>query len=97
MTDTVNTTVTETAQEATITFGDLQNFLNVIDVAARRGAFAGDELTRVGAVRDKLAAFLEDVAAKNEAAAQAAQAAAAEATEAAPAKKPAAKKAKKSA
>jgi len=42
-----------------ITLVDLQNALRVIDVAAERGAFKGAELTSVGSVRDKLAAFLE--------------------------------------
>lgn len=50
-----------------ITIVDLQNLLQVIDVAAGRGAFRGDELTSVGSVRDKLATFLEAVAPKEEA------------------------------
>lgn len=40
---------------------DLQNALRIIDAAAERGAFRGSELTSVGGVRDKLAAFLETV------------------------------------
>lgn len=42
-----------------ITLIDLQNALRVIDVSAERGAFKGSELTSVGAIRDKLALFLE--------------------------------------
>lgn len=38
---------------------DLTNCLNIIDTAAQRGAFRGNELSAVGAVRDKLALFLE--------------------------------------
>lgn len=50
----------ETQTEAPqITLVDLQNVLRIIDVAAERGAFKGGELTSVGSVRDKLAAFLE--------------------------------------
>jgi len=49
----------ETAEAPQITLVDLQNTLRIIDVAAERGAFKGGELTSVGAVRDKLAAFLE--------------------------------------
>lgn len=49
-----------------ITITDLQNILQVIDVAATRGAFRGNELTSVGSVRDKLATFLEAVAPKEE-------------------------------
>jgi len=40
---------------------DLQNALRIIDAAAERGAFKGNELTAVGATRDKFAAFLAAV------------------------------------
>jgi len=61
--------MSDTPQEEApqITISDLQNILQVIDVAAQRGAFRGNELTSVGGVRDKLAAFLEAVAPKEEA------------------------------
>jgi hypothetical protein len=42
-----------------ITLTDLQNALRIIDAAAERGAFKGNELTSVGAVRDKLDLFLQ--------------------------------------
>ena len=60
--------MSETVQEEApqITIVDLQNILQVIDVAASRGAFRGNELTSVGSVRDKLAVFLEAVAPKEE-------------------------------
>ena len=51
-----------------ITLVDLQNTLRIIDVAAERGAFKGGELTSVGSVRDKLAAFLEATLPKEDAA-----------------------------
>ena len=55
-----------------ISLVDLQNALRIMDVAAERGAFKGHELTSVGAVRDKLAGFLDAVAPKEEAEAPAA-------------------------
>jgi hypothetical protein len=57
----------ETQTEAPqITLVDLQNTLRIIDVAAERGAFKGGELSSVGSVRDKLAAFLEATMPKEE-------------------------------
>lgn len=53
-----------------ITLVDLQNTLRIIDVAAERGAFKGGELTSVGSVRDKLAAFLEATLPKEDAPAE---------------------------
>lgn len=41
-----------------ISIHDLQNVLKIIDAAAERGAFKGNELTAVGTVRDKVANFL---------------------------------------
>lgn len=60
--------MTEATQEgaAQITLVDLQNALRIIDVAAERGAFKGSELTSVGSVRDKVAAFLSSVLPKEE-------------------------------
>lgn len=55
------------AETPQITLVDLQNLLQVIDIAAQRGAFRGNELTSVGSVRDKLAAFLEATMPKEEA------------------------------
>jgi hypothetical protein len=45
---------------------DLQNVVKVIDVAAERGAFKGNELSAVGSIRDKIAGFLEQVSSANE-------------------------------
>jgi hypothetical protein len=59
-------TQTETPEAPQITLVDLQNALRVIDVASERGAFKGNELTSVGSVRDKVAAFLESVLPKEE-------------------------------
>jgi hypothetical protein len=52
-------TETAPAEQATIGIVDLQNALKIIDAAAERGAFRGNELTAVGAVRDKFQAFLD--------------------------------------
>lgn len=59
------TEVTETAAPADagapppeLKLSDLQHTLQIIDVAATRGAFRGPELSGVGTVRDRLAAFV---------------------------------------
>lgn len=54
---------TPETNQPTITIVDLQNILRIVDVAAERGAFRGAELTSVGTVRDRVAAFLDAVAA----------------------------------
>lgn len=51
-----------TAPPADLTIVDLQNIRSVIDVAARRGAFAAAEMTAVGTVFNKLDNFLNTVA-----------------------------------
>lgn len=43
----------------TITVTDVASMLQIIDAAATRGAFRGEELSAVGAVRDKASAFIE--------------------------------------
>jgi hypothetical protein len=42
-----------------INLGDFNAVIRIIDVASKRGAFEGTELSSVGAVRDKLSAFVE--------------------------------------
>jgi hypothetical protein len=44
-----------------ITVADLDTIKNIIDLACTRGAFRGAEISQVGAVFDKLSAFLEEV------------------------------------
>ena len=44
-----------------ITIADLDIIKNIINLASTRGAFQGAELSQVGAVYDKLTAFLEAV------------------------------------
>lgn len=52
----------ETAQDSnvpeSISLQDLQVLLQIVDLASSRGAFRGAELTQVGAIFDKLSAFL---------------------------------------
>ena len=56
--------VEASAQEDTsISLNDLQVLANIVDLATQRGAFRGNELSQVGAVFDKLSAFLAQVAA----------------------------------
>ncbi len=42
-----------------LNINDLAAVVQVIDVVTSRGAFRGDELTQVGALRDKYAAFIK--------------------------------------
>ena len=44
-----------------ITISDIDTIKNIINLAATRGAFRGEELSQVGVVYDKLTAFLEAV------------------------------------
>lgn len=97
MTDNVQTPGPDTP---TINLVDLRNYLRIIDVAAERGAFRGDELSSVGGVRDKLSAFLNAVDPIEEQGAEAPSEAPAEAAiseEPAPAPKKKAAPAKKAA
>lgn len=45
-----------------ISLNDLQVLGQIVDLASQRGAFRGAELTSVGAIYDKLTAFLAFVA-----------------------------------
>ena len=58
-----------------ITIADLDTLRNIVDLASTRGAFRGAELTQVGAVYDKLTAFLDAVIAQAKAQEEATQAA----------------------
>lgn len=53
----------EAAKEpVTLGVGDLQNAAQVIDAAVARGAFRASEAAQVGAVYNKITAFIESVA-----------------------------------
>jgi len=56
-----------------ISLNDLSVLLTLVDLSAERGTFKGSELSQVGAVRDKLAAFLSSVAEAQAAAQQVAE------------------------
>lgn len=63
------------AQEAnvpeSISLQDLQVLLQIVDLASSRGAFRGAELTQVGAIFDKLNAFLSFIGEQQKARAEA--------------------------
>lgn len=58
----VDEQATEAAAPESISLNDLGLLLNIVDLASKRGAFQGAELTQVGAIFDKLNAFLTFVA-----------------------------------
>ncbi len=67
-----NSTETQ-AQESvpeSISLQDLQVLLQIVDLASSRGAFRGAELTQVGAIFDKLNAFLSFIAEQQKARAE---------------------------
>lgn len=49
-------------QTPELTITDLANLRSIVDVAVRRGVFAANEISAVGAAYDKLNAFLNAVA-----------------------------------
>ena len=61
------------AQAPTITVTDIAALLRIVDAAAERGAFRGEELTSVGGVRDKAASFVNYIREQAEAAQAAAE------------------------
>ena len=67
------TVTTPQAEAPALTVADLRNLRTIIDISSQRGSFKGPELGTVGAVFDKLDAFLKGVDAK-EAAQQEAEA-----------------------
>jgi len=48
----------EVISETTISLGDITAVIQIIDVVTKRGAFNGEELGDVGAVRNRLKAFI---------------------------------------
>jgi hypothetical protein len=54
------------AQAPEVNIGDFGAILQIIDVASTRGAFKGAELSSVGAIRDRVAAFVEYYTPKEE-------------------------------
>lgn len=66
-----------TTQPTQITIADLDTLKNIVDLASSRGAFRGAELTQVGAIYDKLSAFLGEIVALAQAQQESADAASA--------------------
>lgn len=58
------------AAPESVNLSDLGTLLQIVDLATQRGAFRGSELTQVGAVFDKLNAFLSYVQEQQQAAAE---------------------------
>lgn len=66
--------VSDQAVPESISLGDLQILLQIVDLASSRGAFRGAELTQVGAIFDKLNSFLSFIAEQQKAKAEAEEA-----------------------
>ena len=56
MSDAVETQAVEPVQ---LSLGDIQTFVQIIDLCSKRGAFEGAELEAIGALRGKTVKFLE--------------------------------------
>jgi hypothetical protein len=63
----------EEAQAPQLGLGDLAAVIQIIDVCSKRGAFEGTELESVGAVRGRIAAFVQANAPAQEEAEEAAE------------------------
>jgi hypothetical protein len=50
---------TQTPGAPEVNIGDFGAILQIIDVASTRGAFKGQELSSVGQIRDRVAAFVD--------------------------------------
>jgi hypothetical protein len=59
---TMETAAEPAAASPELTITDLVNIRSIIDVAVRRGVFAANEISAVGATFDRLNAFLNAVA-----------------------------------
>lgn len=57
----------QVTQEPGLTLQDIAAALQVIDVCVQRGAIRGEELSAVGTVRDRFAAFLKAAQAEQQA------------------------------
>lgn len=61
-TEQVETAAPEAAVAPELSINDLQNLRALVDTAVRRGAFASNELSAVGAIYDRVNTFLNIVA-----------------------------------
>lgn len=71
MTDQVTEQAVEEQAAVGLGLGDLAAVIQIIDVCSKRGAFEGAELESVGAVRGRIAAFVQANAPQEEAAEEA--------------------------
>lgn len=55
-------TSVEVAADTQVTAGDLATMVRIIDASSQRGAFRGEELETVGALRTKLATIVNALA-----------------------------------
>jgi hypothetical protein len=46
-------------EQVNISLQDIYTVVSIIDICVKRGAIEGSELTTVGTIRDKFAAFIE--------------------------------------
>ena len=58
--------MSEQTQDIGLNLNDLVAIVKIIDVASERGAFKGAELSSVGAIRDKVTAFVDSQTPKEE-------------------------------
>jgi len=58
--------VAQAAQDVGLSLQDISACVQVIDVVSERGAIKGNEMTSVGALRDKLIGFLQAAQANGE-------------------------------
>jgi hypothetical protein len=47
------------AEQVNISLQDIYTVVSIIDICVKRGAIEGSELSTVGVIRDKFAAFIE--------------------------------------
>jgi len=57
--------MSEEVQSPQLALGDIEGCIKIIDIVTKRGAFEGSELADVGAVRNRLANFLQATVASN--------------------------------
>ena len=50
---------TQAADPVQLSLGDIQSFVQIIDICSKRGAFEGAELQSIGELRGRLVSFLE--------------------------------------
>jgi len=62
MNDQVENGQAQEQEEVQLSLNDIATFVQIVDIASRRGAFEGRELQGVGGLRNKVEAFLNQQA-----------------------------------